>query len=121
MSTDFRTEAFIQKHLADARVNVELETEGMVLNIGPQHPATPGTALLRGIGPPPRAPYIRTILTELSRIATFLLFLGEMGVQVGALTPPFYGFRDREHVLNLIEAATGGRFHPTFNPIGGLE
>ena len=34
-----------------------------------------------------RAQYIRTILTELSRIATFYLFLGEMGLQVGALTP----------------------------------
>ncbi|HEY4401493.1 MAG TPA: NADH-quinone oxidoreductase subunit D 1 [Acidimicrobiia bacterium] len=80
-----------------------------------------GAELLMGIEAPPRAQYIRTILTELSRIATFLLFLGEMGLQVGALTPPFYGFRDREHVLNLIEAATGGRFHPNFNRIGGLK
>jgi NADH-quinone oxidoreductase subunit D len=76
---------------------------------------------LMGIEAPPRAQYIRTILTELSRIATFVLFLGEMGLQVGALTPAFYGFRDREHVLNLIEAATGGRFHPNFNRIGGLK
>src|SRR5712671_4878564 len=70
---------------------------------------------------PPRAQYLRTILTELSRIATFVLFLGEMGLQVGAITPAFYGFRDREYVLNLIEAATGGRFHPNFNRIGGLK
>ncbi len=70
---------------------------------------------------PRRALYIRTVLTELSRIATFLLFLGEMGLQVGAITPAFYGFRDREHVLNLIEAVTGGRFHPNFNRIGGLK
>src|SRR5436305_2993311 len=182
MTLDFRTEALLQKHLADARINVELETEGMVLNLGPQHPATHGTLRvvvkldgervvsadpvigymhrgyekltefrtypqittlinridwlssfanevpfiaaaeqLMGIQAPPRAQYIRTTLTELSRIATFLLFLGEMGLQVGALTPAFYGFRDREHVLNLIEAATGGRFHPNFNRIGGLK
>jgi NADH-quinone oxidoreductase subunit D len=76
---------------------------------------------LMGVEAPPRALWIRTTLTELSRIATFLLFLGEMGLQVGALTPAFYGFRDREHVLNLIEAATGGRFHPNFNRIGGLK
>jgi NADH-quinone oxidoreductase subunit D len=76
---------------------------------------------LMGVEAPPRAEYIRTILTELSRISTFLLFLGEMGLQVGAITPAFYGFRDREHVLNLIEAATGGRFHPNFNRIGGLK
>ena len=170
------------RHLADAQVNVELDTGDMILNLGPQHPATHGTLRLvvrldgerviaadpvigymhRGyekltefrtypqittlinridwlssfanevpfmdaaerlmsIEAPPRAKYIRTILTELSRIATFLLFLGEMGLQVGALTPAFYGFRDREYVLNLIEAATGGRFHPNFNRIGGIK
>src|SRR5262245_40975065 len=51
--------------------------------------------MLMGVEPPRRAQYIRTILTELSRIATFLLFLGEMGLQVGAITPAFYGFRPR--------------------------
>lgn len=76
---------------------------------------------LMEIEAPPRAEYIRTTLTELARIATFLLFLGEMGLQVGAITPAFYGFRDREYVLNLIESATGGRFHPNFNRIGGLK
>ncbi len=172
----------IYRHLADAQVNVELDTGDMVLNLGPQHPATHGTLRLvvrldgervvaadpvigymhrgyekltevrsypqittlinridwlssfanevpfihgaeqlMGVEAPPRAQYIRTILTELSRIATFLLFLGEMGLQVGALTPAFYGFRDREHVLNLIEAATGGRFHPNFNRLGGIK
>ena len=75
---------------------------------------------LMGIEAPPRARYIRAILTELSRVATFILFLGEMGLQVGAITPAFYGFRDREYVLNLIEGATGGRFHPNFNRIGGI-
>ena len=76
---------------------------------------------LMEIEAPPRAEYIRTTLTELARIATFLLFLGEMGLQVGAITPAFYGFRDREYVLNLIEGVTGGRFHPNFNRIGGLK
>jgi len=80
-----------------------------------------GAELLMGVEAPPRAEYVRTILTELSRIATFVLFLGEMALQVGAITPAFYGFRDREHVLNLIEAATGGRFHPNFNRIGGVK
>ena len=173
---------YIAAQAADARVNVEVESEGMTLNIGPQHPATHGTLrivvrldgeqvvaaepimgymhrgyeklaefrtypqittlinridwlssfanevpfvhaaeTLMGIEAPPRAEWIRTILTELSRIATIYLFLGEMGLQVGALTPAFWGFRDREHVLNLIEGATGGRFHPNFNRIGGLK
>jgi NADH-quinone oxidoreductase subunit D len=70
---------------------------------------------------PPRAQHIRTILFELSRIANVSLFLGDLGVQLGALTPVFYAFRDREYVLNLIEGATGGRFHPNFDRIGGLK
>ena len=174
--------AYIASQAADARVNVELETEGMTLNIGPQRPATHGTlriiarldgeqvvwaepscgymhrgyekltevrtfpqvtALvnridwlgsfanevpfilaaeqLMGIEAPPRAQWIRTILFELSRIANVSLFLGDLGVQLGAITPVFFAFRDREYVLNLIEGATGGRFHPNFDRIGGLK
>ena len=50
-----------------------------------------------------------------------MLFLGDLGVQMGAVTPTFIAFRDREYVLNLIEGATGGRFHPNFDRIGGLK
>jgi NADH-quinone oxidoreductase subunit D len=70
---------------------------------------------------PPRAQYIRTILFELSRIANIALFLGDMGLQLGGQTVGFYAFRDREFVLNQIEAVTGGRFHPNFDRIGGLK
>ena len=76
---------------------------------------------LMGIEAPPRAQYIRTVLFEMGRVANLTLFLGDMAAQVGALTPVFYAFRDREYVLNLIEAATGGRFHPNFDRIGGLK
>src|SRR5688572_29296591 len=173
---------YIAAKAADSRVNVELETEGMTLNIGPQHPATHGTLRIvarldgeqvisaepiagymhRGyekltevrtypqittlvnridwlgsfanevpfilaaeklmeIEAPPRAQWIRTILFELSRIANITLFLGDLGVQLGAVTPVFLAFRDREYVLNLIEAATGGRFHPNYDRIGGIK
>ncbi len=142
----FEVDPSLYRHLADAAVNVELDTGDMILNLGPQHPATHGTLRLvvrldgervvaadpvigymhRGyeklsefrtypqittlinridwlssfanevpfihaaeqlmdIEAPPRAQWIRTILTELSRIATIYLFLGEMGLQVGAL------------------------------------
>src|SRR5881398_2224521 len=45
---------------------------------------------------PPRAQWIRTAFFELSRIANIMLFLGDAAAQLGALTPVFYAFRDRE-------------------------
>jgi len=76
---------------------------------------------LMAVEAPPRAQHIRTILFELSRIANVSLFLGDMALQIGALTPLFYAFRDREFILDQIEAATGGRFHPNYDRIGGLK
>ncbi len=180
--TDRQKLQYIAARAADARVNVELETEGMTLNIGPQHPATHGTLRIvarldgeqviaaepvagymhRGyeklaevrtyaqvttlvnridwlgsfanevpfilaaerlmeVEAPPRATWIRTLLFEMSRIANIILFLGDMGVQLGAITPVFFAFRDREYVLDQIERVTGGRFHPNFDRIGGLK
>jgi NADH-quinone oxidoreductase subunit D len=182
MLTEREQLRYIASQAADARVNVEFESEGMTLNIGPQHPATHGTlrilvkldgeqviaaepimgymhrgyekltevrtypqvtALvnridwlgsfanevpfilaaeqLMGIEAPPRSQVIRTIFFELARIANLVLFLGDMAVQVGGVTPVFFAFRDREYILNMIEAATGGRFHPNFDRIGGLK
>jgi NADH-quinone oxidoreductase subunit D len=76
---------------------------------------------LMEIEAPARATYIRTILFEMARVANIVLFLGDLGAQLGAVTPVFYAFRDREHVLDQIEAVTGGRFHPNFDRIGGLK
>jgi len=76
---------------------------------------------LMGVEAPPRAQWIRTILFEMSRVANISLFLGDFGLQLGGMTAGFYAFRDREFVLNQIEAATGGRFHPNFDRIGGLK
>jgi len=180
--SDQRQLSYIAAQAADARVNLEIESEGMTLNLGPQHPATHGTLRIiakldgeqvikadpvmgymhRGyekltevrsypqvttlinridwlgsfanevpfilaaeklmeVEAPPRARWIRTILFEMSRIANVVLFLGDMAVQVGAVTPVFFAFRDREHILNQMEAVTGGRFHPNFDRIGGLK
>jgi NADH-quinone oxidoreductase subunit D len=181
VSTERQRATYVATQAAEARVNVELQTEQMTLNLGPQHPATHGTLRIvarldgeqvvqaevmcgymhRGyekltevrtypqittlvnridwlssfanevpfvlaaeklmeVEAPPRAQWIRTAFFELSRIANITLFIGEMGLQLGAFTPTFYAFRDREHVLNVIESVTGGRFHPNFNRIGGL-
>jgi NADH-quinone oxidoreductase subunit D len=76
---------------------------------------------LMGVEAPPRAQWLRTLFFEMARIANISLFLGDMGVQLGAITPVFYAFRDREYVLNLMEAVTGGRFHPNFDRLGGLK
>ncbi len=76
---------------------------------------------LMGIEAPPRAQWIRTLLFEMSRIANISLFIGDMALHIGAMTAAFYAFRDREFVLNQIEAVTGGRFHPNFDRIGGLK
>jgi NADH-quinone oxidoreductase subunit D len=76
---------------------------------------------LMDIEAPPRAQYIRTALFEMSRIANMILFAGDMALQVGGATAAFYAFRDREYVLNQIESATGGRFHPNYDRIGGLK
>src|SRR5215211_2695355 len=180
--TERQQRAYVAGQAAESRVNLEIETEGMTLNIGPQHPATHGTLRVvvqldgeqvvsaepiigymhRGyakltevrtypqvttlvnridwlghfanevpfilaaeelmeVEAPPRAQWLRTIFFEMARIANITLFLGDMGVQLGALTPVFYAFRDREHVLNLMEAVTGGRFHPNYDRIGGLK
>jgi len=180
--TESQKLAYVSGQAAEARVNLEIETEGMTLNLGPQHPATHGTLrivakldgeqvvacepimgymhrgyekltevrtypqvttlvnridwlghfanevpfilaaeTLMDIEAPPRAQWIRTVFFEMARIANVTLFLGDMGVQLGALTPVFYAFRDREYVLNQMEAVTGGRFHPNFDRIGGLR
>lgn len=181
--TDSQKMAYVAAQAADARVNLQFETEeGMTLNMGPQHPATHGTLRIvakldgeqvvrcepipgymhRGyeklcevrtypqvttlinridwlgsfanevpfilaaeklmdVEAPPRAQVIRTILFELSRLGNISLFLGDLGIQLGGLTIGFYAFRDREFVLNQIESATGGRFHPNFDRIGGIK
>ncbi|OFW65241.1 MAG: NADH-quinone oxidoreductase subunit D 1 [Actinobacteria bacterium RBG_16_67_15] len=76
---------------------------------------------LMGIEPPPRAQYIRLILTEMARISSHLVFLSSYPLELGAATPLMHALRERERVLDLIEGVTGGRFHPNFNRIGGVK
>lgn len=64
---------------------------------------------LVGLTPPPRARYIRTILAELQRIASHLLWLATHAIDIGAMTPFFYCFREREFILDLFEEYCGAR------------
>jgi len=170
------------RHLSEAQVSVELQTEDMTLNIGPQHPSTHGVLRLvaqidgerahdvqpvigymhRGyeklsevrtypqittivnridwvsgyaneipfivaaeklmeLEVPPRAQYIRLVLTEMARISSHLIFMASYPLELGAATPLFFALRERERVLDLLESVTGGRFHPNFNRIGGVK
>jgi NADH-quinone oxidoreductase subunit D len=70
---------------------------------------------------PERAQYIRLILTELARISSHLVFASSYPLELGASTPLMHVLREREHVLELIESVTGGRFHPNFNRVGGVK
>ena len=68
-----------------------------------------------------RVQYIRTIMDERPRIDPPLLFFSCLCMDMGALTAFFYGFRDREKVLDILEQTTGGRLIQTYNTIGGVQ
>ena len=159
----------------------EFATTDMVLNIGPQHPATHGVLRLRltldgeqivrcepiigymhrgaeklfevrdyrqivvlanrhdwlsafanelGVVmaaermlgmEPVRAIWARTLMAELNRVLNHLMFLGSYPLEVGAITPIFYAFREREAIQQVMEEISGGRMHYMFNRVGGLK
>jgi len=74
-----------------------------------------------GIEVSERVQYIRTIMDELQRIDSHLLFFSCLCMDLGALTAFFYGFRDREKILDIFEATTGGRLIQNYNTIGGVQ
>ncbi|GAA3603262.1 NADH-quinone oxidoreductase subunit D [Kineosporia mesophila] len=159
-----------------------LATSDMVLNIGPQHPATHGVLRLRivvdgervvsaepivgymhrgaeklfevrdyrqiivlanrhdwlsafanelgvvlaaeqllGTEVPERAVWARTLLAELNRVLNHLMFLGSYPLELGAITPVFYSFTEREELQAVMEELSGGRMHYMFNRVGGLK
>ncbi|MGZ4826960.1 MAG: NADH-quinone oxidoreductase subunit D, partial [Terriglobales bacterium] len=74
---------------------------------------------LLNVEAPPRAAYIRVILTELNRMASHQLWLGTHALDIGAMTPLFYTFRDREEILKIFEKYCGARLTTHAFRIGG--
>ena len=173
---------YLDDDLTKAVSSANFETEEMVLNVGPQHPATHGVfrllatidgeiltdaepvigymhrgyeklveardyrqitnlvsrmdwlsginnelplALaieqLMGLEVPPRAQYLRVIMCEMNRILNHLMFFASFGAELGAITPTFYAFREREDIQRVMEDTTGGRMHFGFFRPGGLK
>ncbi|TDC81495.1 NADH-quinone oxidoreductase subunit D [Actinomadura sp. 7K507] len=74
-----------------------------------------------GMEVPVRAVWTRTLLAELNRILNHLMFLGSYPLEMGAITPVFYAFREREALQRVMEEVSGGRMHYMFNRVGGLK
>jgi len=76
---------------------------------------------LMGLEVPERAVWLRTALAELNRVLNHLMFLGSYPLEIGAITPVFYAFRERETLQAVLEEASGGRMHYMYNRVGGLK
>src|ERR1700692_935218 len=75
---------------------------------------------LLGIKVPKRAQYIRVLLTELTRIASHLVWLGTHAMDLGAVSVMLYCFREREDILRILEMLSGQRMMTSYFRIGGL-
>ena len=75
---------------------------------------------LLAIEVPPKATWMRTLLAELNRIHSHLVFLGTAALELGAISMFWYCFRERDQILDLFEMVTGSRMHTRYYQVGGL-
>ncbi|MDQ3952116.1 MAG: NADH-quinone oxidoreductase subunit D [Actinomycetota bacterium] len=90
-------------------------------NIQNELPLALAVEKLMEIEVPQRAQYLRVIMCETNRILNHLMFFASFGAELGAITPTFYAFREREDIQFAMEMATGGRLHFGFIRPGGLK
>ena len=76
---------------------------------------------LAGIGVPRRASFIRVLYSEIGRILSHMLNITTQAMDVGALTPPVWGFEEREKLMVFYERACGSRMHANYFRPGGVH
>jgi len=75
---------------------------------------------LLGIEVPPRGRYIRTLMAEMNRLSSHLVWFGTQGLDMGAMSAMFYGFREREVIIDFYEMVTGLRMNNGYFMPGGV-
>ncbi len=86
-----------------------------------EHAFALATEKLLGVDVPPRAQYIRVLFCEIGRILNHLLNVTTQAMDVGALTPPLWGFEEREKLMVFYERACGARLHANYFRTGGVH
>ncbi len=94
-----------------------LDYTSMLVN---EHPYVMAIEKLLGIEVPLRAQYIRVMFDEITRIHNHLLSIGTQALDVGAMTMVLYTFREREDIIDILEATTGARMHGAYYRPGGV-
>ncbi|MCB0881508.1 MAG: NADH-quinone oxidoreductase subunit D [Thermoleophilia bacterium] len=83
------------------------------------HAYTQSVEKLLSLDVPPRAQWIRVMLSELNRITSHLVWLGTSGLELGAISVMFYTFRERDRALDLFEMIAGERMNTRYFQVGG--
>jgi NADH-quinone oxidoreductase subunit D len=86
-----------------------------------EHAFCLATERLLGLEPPRRARHIRVLFSEIGRLLSHILNVTTQAMDVGALTPPLWGFEEREKLMVFYERASGSRMHAAYFRVGGVH
>lgn len=110
------------EHLSYQQIIPFVDRMDYLASMNNDHAYVMGVERMLGIDQdiPKRIEYIRVLVSELNRIASHLIAIGTYGIDIGAFTPFLWCFRDREHIMNMLEWASGSRMLYNYIWIGGL-